>query len=135
MPSSICSGRHAGVGQAQRVLAALEQEVGALDEQHVALGRGLLELGHVDRLGQLHPHEVAALGARELRLGQLALERGDDRVAAVAQRVLDRRDRAVHAARCAANWLTIDWATMFGEMYVLVPSVWICLMIACGPTR
>ena len=34
-----------------------------------------------------------------------------------------------------ANWLTIDWATMFGEMYVLVAIVWICLMSACGPTR
>ena len=42
---------HARVREAQRVLAALEQEVGALDEQHVALGRGLLELGHVDPSG------------------------------------------------------------------------------------
>ena len=32
-PSSICSGVTPGVGQAQRVLAALEQEVGALDER------------------------------------------------------------------------------------------------------
>ena len=34
-----------------------------------------------------------------------------------------------------ANWLTIDCATMFGEMYVFVAIVWIALMTACGPTR
>ena len=34
-----------------------------------------------------------------------------------------------------ANWLTIDWATMFGEMYVFVAIPWICLITACGPTR
>ena len=34
-----------------------------------------------------------------------------------------------------ANWFTIDWATMFGEMYVFVAIPWICLITACGPTR
>ena len=40
---------------------ALEQEVGALDERHAALlaAAGNSEL-HVDLLGQLDPHEVAA---------------------------------------------------------------------------
>ncbi len=33
------------------------------------------------------------------------------------------------------NWYTIDCATMLGEMYVLVASVLIWSMIACGPTR
>ena len=42
-PVSICSGRHPRVGEAQRVLAALEQEVGALHERHAALGGGLEE--------------------------------------------------------------------------------------------
>src|SRR3954470_13194690 len=76
--------RHARVGQPQRVAAAVEQEVRALDEQHLALRRGLLQLGHVDLLGQLHPHEVAALRTREAGLGELALQRGADRVAALA---------------------------------------------------
>src|SRR4051812_41424977 len=75
-----------GEGEAQRVLPALEQEVGALDEQHPALPRRVLESRDVVALGQLHPHEVAALRWAEARLGQLALERGDERVAPLAQR-------------------------------------------------
>ena len=43
MPSSIWSGGTAGVGDPQRALAALEQEVGALHEDHAALARGRLE--------------------------------------------------------------------------------------------
>src|SRR3954463_4236230 len=62
--------RHARVGQPQRVQAAVEQEVRALDEQHLALGRRLLQLGDVDVLRQLHPHEVAALRARVAGLGE-----------------------------------------------------------------
>ena len=84
------------VGQAQRIRAPLEQEVGPLDEDHLALGGRLLQLRDVDRLRQLDPHEVAALRRLEARLGKLALQRRDQRVAALAQRVLDRRDRAVH---------------------------------------
>ena len=82
----------------------------------LALGGGLLQLGDVDRLGQLDPHEVAALRRGEARLGELALERGDERVAALAQRVLDRRRSRASIRPERANWLTIDWATMFGEM-------------------
>ena len=59
--------------------AALEQEVGALDELHAALGRGGEERVDVDALGQLDPHEVAALGRDEVRLGEVALERRGQR--------------------------------------------------------
>jgi hypothetical protein len=33
------------------------------------------------------------------------------------------------------NWLTIDCATMFGEMYVFVASRTIFAMSSAGPTR
>ena len=68
-------GRDAGVGQAQRVAPALEQEVRALDEGHAALAGGGEELVDVGALGQLDPHEVAALGRDEARVGQVALQR------------------------------------------------------------
>src|SRR5436309_1523775 len=44
---------HARVGQAQRVLAALEQEVTALDERDLALGRGTEHGADIGAVGQL----------------------------------------------------------------------------------
>src|SRR3954470_14480901 len=60
-------GGDAGVGESQRVLAALEQEVRALDELHAARRRRFEQLGDVGALGQLDPHEVAAVGRLEPR--------------------------------------------------------------------
>jgi hypothetical protein len=107
--------RHAGVGQAQRVAPALEQEVRALDEGH-ALVLGLVEDAvDVDLLGQLDPHEVAALRRLVARLRQLAGQRLGEHADALGQCALDRGDRPVECPETQNSW-TIAWATMFGEM-------------------
>ena len=89
------------VGEAQRALPALDQEVRALHEHHAALGRAGGQRGDVGALGQVDPEEVAALGRDVAGLGQLPVERGAGGVAALAQRRLDGLDRAVDRARVA----------------------------------
>ena len=64
--------RHAGEGEAEAVLAALDHEVGAGDEgDALALGLGQ-QRRRVGALGEVEPEEVAAAGDDELGLGDAA---------------------------------------------------------------
>ena len=80
-------GRDPRVGEAQRVLAALEQEVGALDERD-ARARRLRRRARCTSVPsrQRDPHEVAALRRDELGLGQLAAQRLGERPRALGER-------------------------------------------------
>ena len=90
--------RHAGEGEAEAVLAALDHEVGAGDEgDALALGLGE-QRGRVGPLGEIEPEEVAALGDDELGLGDLLAQSSDQGVATVAQRALDEVDVGVELA-------------------------------------
>ena len=81
-PRRIRSGRDAGEGEAEAVLAALDHEVGAGDEgDALALGLGQ-QRRRVGALGEVEPEEVAAAGDDELGLGDLLAQRLDQRVAA-----------------------------------------------------
>src|SRR3712207_7147383 len=55
--------------------SALHEEVGALDELDAAVGGSRLELGDLDLLGELDPHEVAALRRGEASLRDVLFQR------------------------------------------------------------
>ena len=66
-------GRHAGVGQPQGVLAALEQEVRARHDSHAAsLAASRKSASTSMLLGQLDPEEVAAVGRAKRASGSCA---------------------------------------------------------------
>src|SRR6266511_4207551 len=92
-----------GVRQPQRVLAAFEQEVAALDHGHVALGRRRQQLRDLDIVGQLDPEEVAAVRLGEAYAWDVLAQRGGEPARALGQggaHVCDGPlDRAGHGRR------------------------------------
>ena len=70
-------------------------------KSHAALLGALEQRVAVGALGQVDPEEVAALGHHEAGVGQVAGEGVAGGVAALAERGLDRRDRAVDGTRVA----------------------------------
>ena len=98
-PSSICSARDARVGDPEELLSPPSSRKSVpFTKTTPRPPRRRLDRADVGALGQVDPQEVAALGGGELGVGQLALERGAQSVAALAQRVftvsIERVDRA-----------------------------------------
>src|SRR4051812_48878541 len=85
-------------GQPHRAAAAVEQEVGALDDGHALLHRGREQLVDVHVGGQVDPEEVAAVRLGEGRAGDVLAQRLGQHLGPLAERGADRGDRAVDVA-------------------------------------
>ncbi len=102
--------------QPQRVLAALEQEVAALDDGHAPAGRLRQQLVDVDVLGQVDPEEVAAVRLGELHARDVLAQRLGQQRGPLAQR---RATPSRSSARCRRRRRTGTRSprdTMLGEM-------------------
>src|SRR5262249_14211766 len=88
-------------GQAQRMLAAFEQEVGACDDGYAEVGGLRDELAHVHIGRQVDPEEVAAVGLGVPYALDPGPQRSREHRGALGERLADLGDGPVDVARRA----------------------------------